>query len=125
MIANGNRISTTDSLGNVTTYQYDALNRLTHDNLSNPAPTTSILTYDFRNNVITSTDQNGNVTLNTYDLDGRLISVTRGYGSSTPSTTSYTYDAAGRKISETDALGHTTSSPMTPVAGSRRHWCCG
>jgi YD repeat-containing protein len=63
---NGNRISNTDSLGNVTTYQYDALNRLTTTTYPTQTPTSSILTYDFRNNVITSTDQNGNVTLNTY-----------------------------------------------------------
>jgi RHS repeat-associated protein len=58
---------------------------------------------------ITATDQAGNVTLNAYDLAGRLTSVTRGYGSSTQSTTTYAYDDAGRKVSETDALGHTTS----------------
>jgi RHS repeat-associated protein len=105
--ANGNKISDTDARGNVTTYQYDALNRLTTTTYSDK--TTSSKSYDFRNNVVTSTDQAGNITQNAYDLAGRLTSVTRGYGTSSASTTSYTYDSAGHKISETDALGHTTS----------------
>jgi RHS repeat-associated protein len=105
--ANGNKISSTDARGNTTTYQYDSLNRLIETDY--PDGTKSTRTYDFRNNVVTATDQAGNVTLNAYDLAGRLTSVTRGYGSSTPSTTTYAYDNANRKISETDALGHTTS----------------
>jgi len=105
--ANGNKLSDTDARGNVTTYQYDALNRLT--TTTYPDKTTSSKTYDFRNSVLTSTDQAGNITQNAYDLAGRLTSVTRGYGTSTASTTSYAYDNAGRKISETDALAHTTS----------------
>jgi RHS repeat-associated protein len=104
--ANGNKTSDTDARGNTTSYQYDALNRLV--TTTYPDKTTSTRTYDFRNNVVTETDQGGNVTLHAYDLAGRQTSVTRGYGSSNPSTTSYTYDAAGRKTSETDSLGHTT-----------------
>ena len=51
----------------------------------------------------------GNVTHHTYDLAGRQISVTRGYGTSNASTTTYTYYDDGRKQSETDALGHVTT----------------
>jgi RHS repeat-associated protein len=105
--ANGNKISDTDARGNTTTYQYDSLNRLIETDY--PDGTKSTRTYDFRNNVVTATDQAGNVTLNAYDLDGRLTSVTRGYGTSSASTTTYAYDDANRKISETDALGHATS----------------
>jgi YD repeat-containing protein len=36
-----------------------------------------------------------------------LLNSRFGYGSATPSTTTYAYDAANRKTSETDALGHT------------------
>jgi YD repeat-containing protein len=105
--ANSNKISDTDARGYVTNYVYDPLNRLIETDY--PDETKSTRTYDFRNNVLTATDQAGNVTLNAYDLAGRLTSVTRGYGSSTPSTTSYEYDDANHKVSETDALGHATS----------------
>jgi RHS repeat-associated protein len=126
--ANNNRISSTDARGNVTTYQYDALNRLA--TTTYPDGTTATKTYDFRNNVINSTDQNGNVTHNTYYLDGKLFSVTRGYGTSNASTTSYTYDADGRKQSDTDPLGHITTYfydnaghliTVTNAAGSTRY----
>jgi RHS repeat-associated protein len=110
--ANGNKTSDTDALGNVTSYQYDALNRLIEtdypSNATTPA-TKSTKTYDFRNNVIDEIDQAGNDTHHEYDLAGRQTKVTRGYGSSTPSATTYAYDDANRKISETDSLGHTTS----------------
>jgi RHS repeat-associated protein len=118
---NGNKISDTDARGNVTTYQYDALNRLVLTTY--PDSTTASKTYDFRNNVVSETDQNGNVTRLTYDLSGRQVSVTRGYGTSSASNTTYAYDNAGRKISETDALSHTTAytydadSRLTAIAG--------
>jgi RHS repeat-associated protein len=88
-------------------FTYDALNRLVETDY--PDGSAKKRSFDFRNNVVKATDQAGNVTLNAYDLAGRLTSVTRGYGSSTPSTTTYAYDNASRKVSETDALGHTTS----------------
>ena len=105
--ANGNKLSDTDALGHTTAYIYDPLNRLIETDY--PDGTKSTRTYDFRNNVLTATDQAGNVTFNTYDAAGRLTFVTRGYGSATPSTTTYAYDADNRKISETDALNHTTT----------------
>jgi RHS repeat-associated protein len=105
--ANGNKITDTDARGYITSYVYDALNRLVETDY--PDGSAKKQSFDFRNNVLTETDQAGNVTLNAYDLAGRLTSVTRGSGSSTPSTTSYEYDDASRKVSETDALSHTTS----------------
>jgi YD repeat-containing protein len=104
---NGNKVSDTDARGNVTKYQYDALNRLIETDYPDGAKATK--TYDFRNNVVNETDQNGNVTQHTYDLAGRPLSLIRGYGTSSASTTTYAYDNAGRKTSETDALGHSTA----------------
>ena len=63
----------------------------------------------------TATDQAGNDTHHEYDLAGRQTKVTRGYGSSTPSATTYAYDDANRKTSETDALGRTTSSTYDAI----------
>ena len=119
--ANSNKISDTDARGYTTNYVYDALNRLIETDYSDGTHSTK--TYDFRNNVLSATDQAGNITLNGYDLAGRLTSVTRGYGSSNASTTSYAYDNANRKISETDALGNTTNyfydadSHLTAISG--------
>jgi RHS repeat-associated protein len=126
--ANNNRILSTDARGYTTTYVYDALNRLIETDY--PDGTKSTKTYDFRNNIVNSTDQNGNVTHNTYDLAGKLLSVTRGNGSSTPSTSSYTYYADGRKWTDTDPLSHTTTSiydaagrliTVTNAAGSTQY----
>ena len=124
--SNGNKISDTDARGNTTTYVYDALNRLIEtdypSNSTTPA-TKSTKSYDFRNNVITETDQAGNVTLHAYDLAGRQTSVTRGYGTSNASGTTYTYYDNGLKETETDSLGHTTTyvydadSRLTSVSG--------
>jgi YD repeat-containing protein len=104
---NGNKISDTDARGNITGYKYDALNRLIETDY--PDGTKATKTCDFRNNVVTETDQNGNVTQHQYDLAGRQLALTRGFGTSSASTTNYAYDNAGRKISETDALQHTTA----------------
>ncbi|MGD0733384.1 MAG: DUF2341 domain-containing protein [Terracidiphilus sp.] len=122
---NGNKISDTDARGNITTYTYDALNRLITTTYPTQPATTSTKTYDFRNNVINETDQNGNITHHVYDLAGRQVSVTRGYGTSNASTTTYAYDNAGRKTGETDALGHTTTytydadSRLIAIAGPK------
>jgi len=113
--ANGNKVSDTDPLGNVTTYQYDSLNRLTTTTYPTQPATTTGKSYDFRNNLIDETDQAGHVTHHVYDLSGRQTSVTRAYGTSNASTTTYTYDNAGRKITEADALGHTTAYMYDPA----------
>jgi RHS repeat-associated protein len=126
---NGNKVSDTDARGNVTGYKYDALNRLIETDY--PDSTKATKTYDFRNNVLTETDQNGNVTQHQYDLAGRQISVTRGYGTPSASTTSYAYDNAGRKTSETDALLHTTgynydaAGNLTAIAGVKGNFTYG
>jgi RHS repeat-associated protein len=106
---NGNKLTSTDARGNVTSYTYDALNRLVTTTYPTNPVTTSTNSYDFRNNVIDSVDQDGHDTHNTYDLAGRLISVTKAYGTSSAATTTYTYDNAGRKLTQTDPLGHETS----------------
>jgi len=74
-----------------------------------PPNNTSTLTYDFRNNVVNATDQAGNVTHNDYDLAGRLIAVTRAYGATDASKTTYTYYDDGRRHTQTDPAGNTTT----------------
>jgi len=105
--SNGNKTSDTDARNNTTSYLYDNLNRLIETDYPDRTKTTK--SYDFRNNVIDETDQAGNVTHHEYDAAGRLTTITRGYGSSTPSATTYTYYDNGLKESETDHLQHTTN----------------
>ena len=93
------------------------MNRLTTTTYPTQPATTTTRTYDFRNNVIDVTDQAGHVTHHGYDLAGRLTSLTRAYGTSNASTTTYayynavvsfTYTATGKRDSMTDASGTTT-----------------
>jgi YD repeat-containing protein len=77
---NGNRTSMIDPTG-LTTYEYDALNRLTK-----------------------ITNNKGVVTTFTYDALGRRNSMTHGNGV----VTSYTYDAASQLLSLAHQLGATT-----------------
>ena len=121
--ANGNKSYDIDARGYKTSYVYDALNRLVETDY--PDGTKATKTYDFRNNVVKETDQAKNVTLHAYDLGGRQTSVTRGYGSSNPSTTSYTYYEDGRKWTETDAANNVTTNTydaagrLTQVSGAQ------
>jgi YD repeat-containing protein len=123
--ANGNKTSDTDARGNVTSYQYDALNRLTITTYPTIPVTTSTKSYDFRNNVIDETDQAGHITHHIYDLSGRQTSITKGFGTPQASATSFTYYDDGRKYTETDALNHTTTylydaaGRLTSIAGPK------
>ena len=105
--ANGNKQSDTDANGKVTNYYYDFLNRLKQTVY--PDGTTASKTYDFRGNALTETDQAGHETKYVYDLAGRETSVTRAFGTSDASTTTFAYYDDGRKMSETDNLGHATN----------------
>ncbi|MSU59998.1 MAG: PEP-CTERM sorting domain-containing protein [Pedosphaera sp.] len=121
----GNRVAATDPNGNVTTYAYDALNRLT--NSVNPAGDTTSQTYDGVGNQIITTSPNGNITTSIYDsLNRRIASTDAGGliatnvydsgGNRTQTsdalghTTTYTYDALDRRTATTDALGNSTTS---------------
>jgi RHS repeat-associated protein len=107
---NGNKASQTDANNNQTTYQYDALNRLTKVTYPTVPPTTKQFTYDFRNNKLTETDQSGHITKYGYDLAGQLTSVTYGYGTADAGTISYAYDLDGRIFTTTDELNNVTTN---------------
>jgi RHS repeat-associated protein len=98
--ATGKRATDTDEIGRVTTYTYDALDRLV--TTTRPDGTTQTQTYDAENHRISSTDAAGNTTLYAYDPVGRLIRTTSADGSST----NVTYDAAGHPTQTVDELGH-------------------
>lgn len=75
--------SSTDGMGNVTTYSYDG-----------------------DGNVVAVEDPNGNVTTTVYDARNRVIETIEPMGV----TVSYTYDNSGNQQTATDALGHTTTT---------------
>jgi len=98
----GNLVSSIDQLGRSTTFEHDALDRLTKTVY--PDGRFVQIEYDDAGNVAVRRDQSGRETRHTYDSMGRLLTTIRPDGS--VSTTAY--DASGRKISETDALNRVT-----------------
>ena len=91
----GNMISKTDKEGNITTYQYDSLNRLTNvthetspTNQTSPTNSTNYV-YDGRDNLIELTDAENNTTWFEYDRNNWLVKEIR------PMTEETTYEEWG------------------------------
>ena len=118
--ANGQLLTATDPLGNLTKYAYDSMANLvrvtnalgqataytSYDSsgrplrIVDPNGLATTLTYNFRGQV-TSTTAGTWVTANLYDAAGQLARVTRPDGS----FVAFTYDAAHRLVGVADALG--------------------
>jgi YD repeat-containing protein len=115
--------STTDPLGNTTSYVYDSAGRMVrsidplgnsttnlYDNLGNLTQTINALgaattfTYDAERNRTSVTDANGGTTRYSYDSMNRLASATDPLGA----TEHYGYDANGRLAQFTDRRGKVT-----------------
>lgn len=95
----GNIHTQTDALGNTTTSNYDALNRLTQ--VEDALHGITRYAYDSADNLTAVTDPRGSTTRYTYNAFGEQtqeISPDRG-------TLTYAYDAAGNRTSKTDARG--------------------
>ena len=102
---NGNMLTSTDALGNTTTFTYDpTFNQIT--SITDPLGNEATLTYDSNGNLITTTDQNGNVNSFTYDPTGLLLTSTDPLGN----TTTIAYDTSGDPISVTDPLGNISTN---------------
>ena len=99
--ANGNVLSTTDAQGRVTSYQYDAQNRITR--IQEPAPISAVTlrSYDNEGRLWQVTDSRGLVTTYTYNGFGDAVQ----QSSPDTGTTSYSYDSAGRQTAQTRANG--------------------
>lgn len=94
--AAGNLLISTDAKGQITTYQYDVLNRITQ--IAYADGNTVVYQYDQGQNAIGRLTRITDVTGNTqysYDQHGRVTSEVRTIGGQ-PYTTSYSYDSAGR-----------------------------
>ena len=99
---NGNRITMTDPL--LTTYTYDALNRLTL--MTNTSGDTTTFTYDALSRRTSMTHGNGVVTTYTYDLVSQLLSlVHKRTDETTINSFTYTYDNGGNRLTKTDNDG--------------------
>jgi YD repeat-containing protein len=104
-------LTRTDAKGQVATYSYDALNRLTGITYTGAPTLTVTYQYDQGTNGIGHltqlTDSTG-VTNYGYDQHGRLVTETeQAYGAAY--TTAYTYDAQGRLAATTYPSGRTVS----------------
>ncbi len=98
----GNVLTQTDPVGNVTSYTYDAAMR----RIATTFPDSSMETraYDAAGQVGQLTDQLGHSTTYQYNAAGWQIQSVNALGG----VTRKTYDAVGNVVARTDALGHTT-----------------
>ena len=101
--ANGNQLTETDPLGHTTQTVYDIMNRPIETIYADGSHVET--TYDALGQEIAVTDQMGRTTHDEYDSLGRLTAVV----DALQQQTTYTYDQAGNQISQTDANGHTTT----------------
>ena len=99
---NGNRTSMIDPTG-LTTYSYDALNRLI--SMTNNKGQTTTFTYDALGRRTTMTHANGVVTNYTYDAASQLLSIAHQLGAMTIDSFTYTYDKVGNRNSKADNNG--------------------
>jgi RHS repeat-associated protein len=100
---NGNRTSSTDANGRLTSFAYDSLNRL--EEVIQPGSVTTGYTHDMADNLVSVTDAEGHRTTYRYDDAGKLLETV----SPDTGTTRYSYDEAGNLISRTDATGLTAT----------------
>jgi YD repeat-containing protein len=98
----GNVVGALDANGHLTTYTYDAENRLLSQTSAMGAITG--YSYDANGNRTSTVDANGAVTTSRYDSMNRLMAQIDANGY----TVAYAYDSAGNRTSMTDALGATT-----------------
>ncbi|MFA4985919.1 MAG: hypothetical protein WC712_04985 [Candidatus Brocadiia bacterium] len=103
--ADGNRVYYADYLGNLTTYSYDALDRLEYE--IDPYTNHDGRTYDGNGNMLTFTDKNGNVWTYTYDVLNRKSTEVAPL-SAPNNTTTWSYDYNGNVTQVTDRLGNST-----------------
>lgn len=109
--AAGNMLTRTDAKGQIASYTYDALNRITGISYTGAPSQTITYTYDQGTNGIghlTSIQDSTGTTTYVYDQHGRLTSKTaQNYGATY--TTAYSYDAQGRLNAVTYPSGRVIS----------------
>jgi RHS repeat-associated protein len=117
--AAGNVLSTTDALGHISSYAYNALNQKTTeiDAYSTPVAVTGTMAYDAAGNLLsettgqstTSTYDHSATTSYAYDALNEQTQVIQGYGNQFATTGTMIYDKVGNLLSETTGYSVTTS----------------
>ena len=100
---NSNRTSMIDPTG-LTTYSYDALNRLT--SMTNNKGQTTTFSYDALGRKTSMTHANGVVTNYTYDVASQLLSLSHQLGASTIDSFTYSYNKMGNRQSKAGHQWH-------------------
>jgi RHS repeat-associated protein len=100
---NGNRATMIDPTG-LTTYEYDALNRLTK--ITNNKGVVTTFTYDALGRRKTLTHGNGVVTSYAYDAASQLLSLAHKLGATTINSFNYTYDKVGNRKTKVNRDGN-------------------
>lgn len=99
----GNLLTMTDGNGEITTFAYDLLSRLTQE--TNPIGNVWQYQYDAVANLIRRVDAKGDITDYTYDVDDLLVEIA--YPDS--SSITYSYDPLHNQTAMTDSLGLTVN----------------
>jgi RHS repeat-associated protein len=105
----GQPLTTTDPLGNVTTFAYDAHGNLA--SISDPLGNTTTRTYDAASRLLTQTDPRGKQTQFGYDPLNRLTRLV----DPLQGVTAFTYDGNGNLLTVTDARGSVTTHEYDPM----------
>ncbi len=117
--SNGLVLSSTDELGHVASFTYDAGNNVAAESaqLDSSTTVTTSYTYTSFGEPLTVTDPLGNVTTNTYDSKGNLLTVTSPVPSTgvSASVTQFDYDSKGQLTQITDPLHHVTTLTYYPT----------
>ncbi|NEQ97760.1 MAG: RHS repeat protein, partial [Cyanothece sp. SIO2G6] len=105
----GHRLSVTEHDGRTVSYTYDALYRLTEENINNGERVLAY-TYDNVGNRLSRNDSTEGTTTYTYDAHDRLISETLTQNDTTIQTVNYSYDANGNLTSRVQDTHGTTDT---------------
>jgi YD repeat-containing protein len=93
----GNKVSFTNKLGAVWTYEFDQAGRTTRE--TSPQVELGAMARDANGNLVASSGLASVVTVYSHDALGNLQSRTEAFGRAEERTTRYTYDALGRQVS--------------------------
>jgi RHS repeat-associated protein len=106
----GNVVSVTDPRGTITSFAYDALNRLTTTiaAFGTTIAATTVGAYDAVGNVLSFTDPNNLITSYAYDALNRQTTTIAAYGTSIAATTATAYDALDNVTKVTNPRGYAT-----------------
>jgi RHS repeat-associated protein len=105
--AMGNRISSSDAMGNSEYFEYDGLDRLS--TVTDAEGGVTQFRYDYLDNITYVSDPEGRVTQYEHDLKGRIIAEFKGEGANKVRKLTYEYDANDNLIAVSNAAEEKTT----------------